>query len=251
MEAELKKIDLHIHTVPTISDADFEFSLEKLCGYVESAKIDAIAVTNHDIFDVKQFKDITAALDINVFPGIEVNLENGHVLIISDGIDLDDFCTKCELVSEKITNIGDSITVDELESIFGNLHEFLVIPHYKKKPAIKGEVFEKLEKYFSAGEVDSPKKFIRVIKDSSKLTPVLFSDARFRDEMTSYPTRQTYVDCGDLTLKSLQVCFRDKGKVVLSEKEGTALFQIFDDGQKLSTGLNILLGERSTGKNNT
>ncbi len=247
----MKKIDLHTHTVPTVSDSDFEFSLEKLRDYVVSAKIDAMAITNHDIFDVKQFTDISAALDIKVFPGIEINLENGHVLIISDGNELDDFCAKCDLISEKNTNLGDFITVEELEKIFSNLHDYLVIPHYEKRPAIKGETLEKLKKYISAGEVDSPKKFVRAIKDISKLTPVIFSDARFRDAMTSYPTRQTYVDCGQLTLKSLKACFSDKGKVALSEKEGNGLFQIFDDGQSLSTGLNILLGERSTGKTHT
>jgi len=40
-------------------------------------------------------------------------------------------------------------------------------------------------------------------------------------------------------------------KVVLSETDGNRLFQIFDDGQKLSTGLNVLLGERSSGKSFT
>ena len=247
----MKKIDLHTHTVPTISDSDFKFSLEKLCDYVASAKIDAIAITNHDIFDLKQFTEISAALDINVFPGIEVNLENGHVLIISDVTNLDDFCSKCKLVSQKIINIGDTLTVEELETIFGNLHNYLVIPHYENRPAVKGEALEKIKKYITSGEVDSPKKFVRAIKDSSKLTPVLFSDARFRDEMSRYPTRQTYVDCGDLTLNSLKACFSDKRKIALSENDGNDLFQIFDNGQKLSTGLNILLGERSTGKTHT
>lgn len=247
----MKKIDLHTHTVSTISDSDFEFSLEKLCDYIANAKIDAIAITNHDIFDLNQFKDITDALSIDVFPGIEVNLENGHVLIISDGKGLNSFSDKCKLITGKITSIGDSITVEELEVIFGNLNDYLVIPHYEKKPAIKGEVFERLKKYVTAGEVDSPKKFIRTIKDTSKITPVLFSDSRFRDSMSSFPTRQTYVDCGDLTIQSLKACFSDKNKVALSEKDGNKLFQIFDDGQKLSTGLNILLGERSTGKTHT
>lgn len=251
MEADLKKIDLHTHTVSTISDSDFEFSLENLCGYVHSSSIDAIAITNHDIFDINQFELITSVLDIKVFPGIEINLENGHVLIISDDNDLEGFSTKCDLISEKITKIGDYITIDELENIFGDLHEFLVIPHYEKKPAIKGKTFERLLKYISAGEVDSAKKFIRVIKDSSKITPVLFSDVRFREEMSRYPTRQTYVDCGDLTLNALKDSLRDKGKVALSKDDGNHLFQIFDDGQNISTGLNILIGERSTGKTHT
>ncbi|MFO7073903.1 phosphotransferase, partial [Pseudomonas aeruginosa] len=40
----------------------------------------------------------------------------------------------------------------------------------------------------------------------------------------------------------------DRTKVALSESDGNSLFQIFEDGQKLSTGLNIILGSRSSGK---
>ena len=247
----MKKIDLHIHTVSTFCDNNFDFSLEKLRGYVSSARINAIAITNHDFFDIEQFKEIASELDITVFPGIEVNLKSGQVLIIGEEEDLDDFYAKITLISEKITKVGDFITVSELKSIFGNLHKYLVIPHYEKKPAVRGEELEELRSYISAGEVDSPKKFIRTIKDTSSITPVLFSDARISNEMKNYPTRQTYVDCGELTLNSLKASFRDKGKVALSEKEGNRLFQIFDDGQRLSTGLNILLGERSTGKTYT
>jgi hypothetical protein len=36
--------------------------------------------------------------------------------------------------------------------------------------------------------------------------------------------------------------------VALSRSEGNALFQVFDDGQTLSTGLNVVLGARSSGK---
>ena len=90
-----------------------------------------------------------------------------------------------------------------------------------------------------------------VIKDIDKLTPVLFSDTRIEDEMSSYSTRQTFVDCGELTLNAIKACFQDKGKVALSSADGNKLFQVFDDGLQISTGLNVLLGERSTGKTYT
>lgn len=80
----MKKIDLHMHTVPTISDAHFTFSLEKLSEYVKSAELDAVAVTNHDLFDLQQFNEIVEKLECVVFPGIEINLDKGHVLIISE-----------------------------------------------------------------------------------------------------------------------------------------------------------------------
>ena len=87
----MKKIDFHIHTVPTISDRQFEFSLDTFKKYAEEADLDAVAITNHDFFDAAQFTTIKDALDIAVFPGIEVNLEQGHILLISDGVNLGRF----------------------------------------------------------------------------------------------------------------------------------------------------------------
>jgi hypothetical protein len=247
----LKKIDLHIHTVPSISDKGFSFNLNQLQRYVSEARLDGIAITNHNVFDGIQFRTINEAIDTTVFPGIEVSLEGGHVLIISDLADLDNFEAKAEIVSRKITQIEDRISVDELEEIFLDLNDYLVIPHYDKNPSIRGEILDRIVSYVSAGEVDSAKKFIRAIKDKVKLTPVLFSDVRICDELDKLPTRQTFIDCGEVTLGAIKVCLQDKGKVALSETDGNRLFQVFEDGQKLSTGLNVILGERSSGKTYT
>lgn len=247
----MKKIDLHIHTVRTISDSEFTFSIEEFKRYASEANLDAVAITNHDIFDKTQFLEIQDALDIAVFPGIEVNLERGHLLVISDGSDLDDFDSKTNLVSQRINGIGDSISVEVLNEIFVDLNNYLLIPHYDKKPPITGETLEKIKPYMSAGEVDSEKKFIRAIKDEAKPTPVLFSDVRIRDDLDKLPTRQTFIDCGDISLDVIKSCLRDKTKVKLSEHDGNKLWRVFENGQKLSTGLNILLGERSSGKTYT
>ncbi len=219
----MKKIDLHIHTVSTIRDRSFSFNLENLKKYVSEADLDAIAITNHDVFDGIQFRTIAETVEVVVFPGIEVNLDNGHVLIISDISDLEAFEDKTVLVAQKIAQIGDSLSVDELEEIFGDLNDYLVIPHYDKRPSIKGETLERIKSYVSAGEVDSAKKFIRAIKDEAKLTPVLFSDVRICDELDRIPTRQTFIDCDELTLNAIKACLKDKGKVALSETDGNSL----------------------------
>ena len=216
MERTLRKIDLHIHTVPTISDAHFTFSLAKLSEYVNSAELDAIAITNHDMFDFGQFSEIVKELDCIVFPGIEINLGKGHILVISENENLDEFQLKTQAVSEKITAVGDLITVDELVHIFGDLNNYLLIPHYQKRPAISGDTLDQIGKFISAGEVDSPKKFIRMAKDEAEITPVIFSDVRICEAMKKFPTRQTYIDCGDLSLKSLKYSLRDRHKVALS-----------------------------------
>lgn len=226
----MKKIDFHIHTVPTFSDSQFTFSLDTFKRYVEEANLDAVAVTNHNVFDTTQFKTITETLDIPVFPGIEVNLERGQVLIISDGENIEDFETRTNEVSRKITQPRDKISIDDLVEIFGDLRSYLVIPHYDKKPAVTGETLEGIKSYVSAGEVDSAKKFIRAIKDDTKLTPVLFSDVRIRDDLTKLPIRQTFIDCGDISLDAIKSCLRDKTKVSLTETDGNKLWQVFEDG---------------------
>lgn len=244
----MKKIDFHIHTVPTVCDADFKFELSILERYVSEADLDAIAITNHNTFDRIQFAEILAALYVPVFPGIEVTLDCGHILIVADIANLDSFEEQANQINERITHPKNNLSIDELTAVFSNLDEHLVIPHYDKKPAIKGKEFQRLKPFISCGEVDSAKKFIRAIKDDANVTPVLFSDARICGGLTPLPTRQTFVDCGELSLVALKSCMNDKRKVALSKNDGNSLFQVFDNGQKLSTGLNILLGDRSTGK---
>lgn len=247
----MRKIDLHIHTVASVSDSAFTFSLENLQKYVSTAQVDAIAITNHDLFDKAQYLSIKSAIDATVFPGIEITLRTGHVLIIDSGNTLDDFDQKCSQISQLVNAADDTVSIRQLIDAFDDLSKYLVIPHYEKKPAVHSDELAALMPYVSAGEVDSPKKFIRTFKDESKLCPVLFSDCRISEALDTFPTRQTYIDCGEITLNAVKLCFQDRHKIALSPSDGNRLFQIFDNGQQLSTGLNILMGARSSGKTHT
>jgi ABC-type dipeptide/oligopeptide/nickel transport system ATPase component len=247
----LKTIDLHIHTIPTISDSDFAFDLNALANYIKTCSVDGIAVTNHNIFDLNQYREIEKCLEIPVYPGVEINIENGHLLLISDICDLSDFQSKCLELSRRIVKKEDSIKASELKTIFGDLNRYLLIPHYDKDPALSESALLELRPFISAGEVNSPKKFIYCIKDPDSLVPVYFSDCRFESKLGEFPTRKTFINCGDMTFNAIKSCLRDKSKVFLSLDEGRRTFQIFSDGQKLSTGLNVIIGERSTGKSFT
>jgi len=246
----VKKIDFHIHTVPTVSDSDFVFSIDTLKRYAQQSGLNAIAITNHNVFDATQFRLIQDEIPIVVFPGIEITVGSGHLLLISDGNDLADFDSRCQQISAAIQTT-DSVSVTEMSSVFGDLSGYMLFPHYEKGPSIKGQDLVDLLPYICAGEVDSAKKFIRAIKDDSKLCPVLFSDSRMYEGLKNFPSRQTYVDCGEISFEALRACIRNKGKVFLSREDGNQLFQVFDDGQHISTGLNVLLGDRSTGKTKT
>lgn len=247
----MKKIDFHIHTISTPSDSSFSFSLSQLKEYIHSTEIDAIAITNHNMFDVNQFKTILESINISVFPGIEINLENGHLLLISDGTELSDFTSRCEEVTQRIVSPEDSISTKELNEIFIDLTQYILIPHYDKKPEISKAAIDELSEYITAGEVNSPKKFVYCMKNNDSLVPVYFSDSRIKSDFKKFPARQTFISCGDVTFGTIKSCFRDKSKVSLSPQDGYLLFSIFEDGQELSTGLNVIVGERSSGKSYT
>jgi Fe-S cluster assembly ATPase SufC len=247
----LKKIDFHIHTVKSVSDRHFEFDIESLKEYVDLLKIDCIAITNHNLFDKIQFEEICKELQIKVFPGIEIDLEGGHLLLISENDILDDFTLKCQKVKDLIPTKDDSISYEQLIQIFPNLKDYLLIPHYDKKPNIKPITLEKLGENIIAGEVTSLRKFKTCVKEADKLTPLIFSDCRFVENMSSYPTRQTYIDVEDTTLNAIKGCLYDKTKVFLSKEDGNDFFQATDDGIMLSTSLNVIVGGRSSGKTYT
>lgn len=81
----VKKIDFHIHTLPKSNNKDeqFDFSLEWLKNYLKEAKLDAIAITNHNSFSRENFKLInTEVSSVRVFPGMELDLVYGHTNLV-------------------------------------------------------------------------------------------------------------------------------------------------------------------------
>ena len=252
----MKKCDLHVHTIKGVSDSAFDFSIDVLKGYVHTLNIDVIAITNHNLFDYGNYMSVVNELASTiVLPGIEVDLEGGHILLIAnnDG-DIMEFVSKCDAVKNKIRTPQDSLTLKEFQSIFSDLSKYLLIPHYDKTPELPKPIIEILGEYILAGEVSSIKKFLSMQKNAEeRLTPVLFSDFRFKQGVmpSDYPIRQTFLEVNEVDVASLKMCLRDKTKVQLSEKDGNELFQVFSNGQMISTGLNIMYGKRSTGKSFT
>lgn len=248
----MKKIDLHTHTVSTVSDYDFTFDIEKVKEYVDKLKIDALAITNHNVFDMNQYNQIKNSLTIPVFPGIEIDLDGGHLLLITDidEFELSNFDEKCKKVSELIKTKDDYITLSQFHIIFpeNELSKYILIPHYDKSPEIKQETIKALHPHITSGEVGSVPKFKRLLKEPNGLTPVLFSDMRFRSDLKDFPTRHIFVDLKEISLAGIKSCLADKTKISLTKESGNDFFQATDDGLELSTGLNIILGERSSGK---
>ncbi|GAB4448518.1 MAG: hypothetical protein Fur0028_03570 [Bacteroidales bacterium] len=246
----MKKIDLHTHTISTISDSPFDFDISKVKEYVEKLRIDALAITNHNLFDLNQYLQIKDSLTITVFPGIEIDLEGGHLLVItdSDDFEISNFDEKCKQVSALIKTNTDTLTIAQFKSIFTELHKYILIPHYDKSPEINEATILELHPHITAGEVASIPKFRRMMKKQEGLTPVLFSDMRFSGSLVDFPTKHTFVDLKEISIAGIKSCFADKSKISLTKESGNDFFQATDDGLILSTGLNIILGGRSSGK---
>lgn len=252
----MKKCDLHIHTIASVTDRSFTFSMGALKEYVNVRKLDVIAITNHNLFDRSQYENIKAVLiDTTVLPGIEIDVDGGHVLLITDpgSENLDDFESKCNQVTPLITNQTDTIAFNVLQGIFHDFSKYLIVPHTDKEPALPKPTIASFGSPVKIGEVGSHKKFVSAIKNDVGYTPVLFSDFRASTDAdtSNFPVRQTYIDIQDVSVGTLKISLSDKAKVGLAPTDGHNLFTCLSDGQCLSTGLNILLGKRSSGKTYT
>ena len=252
----MKKVDLHIHTISTVKDRSFTFDINVLEDYVLSQKIDVIAITNHNVFDRNQYEQICLQLPTTiVLPGIEIDIDGGHALFIadSDKKSLDAFEAICNQIPPLVKSQDDTIPFDQVQNLFHCFDDYLVVPHYDKEPKLPNETISKFGANIFTGEVCSVKKFVSALKTPNSLVPVLFSDFRVEtlqyDEI--YPNRQIYIDINDVTVNSLKLCLRDKNKVGLAPTDGHNLFQWSTSGLCLSTGLNIILGKRSSGKTHT
>jgi hypothetical protein len=244
----MKAIDLHIHTIHTILDFDFTFDISKLEEYVSSESLKCIAITNHNMFDKSNYELIKNKLNIIVLPGIEVSLEKGHILVIGNIIDADRLEKQSSLMRQYIIDEHSYLTYEQFLEIFNNYKDYLLIPHYAKKPYIPLDVINKFGKEIIVGEVSSAKKWFSLKKKTDKLIPVLFSDIRIRSELKNYPGTHLYIDCDDFTIGGLKNSLRDRNKISLSNTLVDEEFQINPEGTMASLGLNILIGKRSTGK---
>ena len=178
----MKKIDLHIHTIKTdLDDHSFSFSMKKLIEYIQTCKIDCIAITNHNCFNLAQFSDIEKELNsigVQVLPGIEISIgqNGGHLLCLADN-NYDGFFDKCCEVN-RINNSGEWLSFDQLSSIFKPMNNYVWIPHIDKDPAINKNILGKMKEYIFAGEVSSIKKFLYYSKSKTDYTLNLSTKSR-------------------------------------------------------------------------
>lgn len=113
------------------------------------------------------------------------------------------------------------------------------------------QIIKKFGKNITCGEVDSIKKFCTLKKQEDDLVPILSSDVRIKKDLDIFPTRHTFLDIDDTTLKSIKYGLMDKTRVYITESKNENEFIFTQDGLVASTKLNVIIGKRSSGKTHT
>lgn len=248
---------MHIHTVASaVKDAPFEFDIEKLVSYVTNESLDAIAITNHDLFDALQFNEIVNRFNelkirTKVFPGVEIDIENGHMLYITDPKNIEDLRNSCNLLRKEILTENDSIKFEKFIELFPSYSNALLIPHGEgKRPILHNDIVKKFGEHISSVEVQNQKKFMIIKNSKDTRTPLLFSDVRISNQLEVNPKRCTFVDIEDISILALKATLTDKSKVYINNRlEREELFVVDNIGTEASVGLNVVLGAaRATGK---
>lgn len=172
-----------------------------------------------------------------------------HLLVIADPSNAADFSERCREIQSAVTSPTEYVSVEQFMEILPNLSQYLLIPHMDKSPNVDDYTLSMLGDYIACGEVGSIKKFVYFQKDEKMPMPVYFSDCRLTDG-GELPVRATYIDTEDTSLESIKLCLQDKTKVSLSDENGSMRFWALPY-LPLSTGLNVIMGGRSSGKSYT
>ncbi len=146
------KIDIHTHTkkcktgdAPTRDVTPIVF-----CEKIQSTEVGIVAITNHNVFDLKQYNEIIDNIKGTclVWPGIELDImdgaNRGHLLVIVSPSAAEDFAYAVDTLC--IGSTADNFTTT-IELVLEHFECFgpLYVAHYKqKKPAITDSAIESL-----------------------------------------------------------------------------------------------------------
>ncbi len=146
------KIDLHTHTkkCKTGDARTREVTPNVFCNTLLSTEVGIVAITNHNAFDLVQFKEIEEGVnqDIQVWPGIELDViednSRGHLLVIVSPAKAEAFADVVESITDGTTPNNFTTSISEVLEKFESF-EPLYIAHYERKtPNISDTALEEL-----------------------------------------------------------------------------------------------------------
>ncbi|MFD1400199.1 AAA family ATPase [Lacticaseibacillus suilingensis] len=254
----MKAIDFHIHTEPDPNkDTPFTFSQGWLDKYVENSALDAIAITNHNLFDKEQFLNIVTRTQCDVFPGMEVSLDEGHVLIISNNTEdvLAEFSHASSSISQLNLGASTGISIDQFITFFPSWKNSILAFEISKSNSMR--IPNALRDAVCVGGVSSSNRFQRELALGSEV-PVLFSDSHAsedepnskRSDIVSLYPKHTFIECDTTEFEDIKRALKQKKTVGVNPDLVRNVYDIMVDNSPLrvSTGLNLIVGRRGSGK---
>ncbi len=163
------KIDIHTHTKKCKSgDAPTrDVSPEVFREKVLATDVRIIAITNHNHFDLAQYREIAAELgqDAQVWPGIEIDVceqsTRGHLLVIVSPDSADNFAATVDQLTADSIPDNFSASINEVHSAFDYLGP-LYVAHYKqKKPSISDAGIAELE-----SKTSNPRRVVKEVTNA-------------------------------------------------------------------------------------
>ena len=255
-------IDLHCHTKkckhgdPTSRDVTRDRFIEK----VNCAHVGAVAITNHNTFDLEQF-NLFKNDDFLVWPGVEldvigVNGNEGHCIVIVSPLEVDCFDKQIKAMTAGFNPDEYKISLKDLCD-FADCFNSIVMCHYGKDHSLTEDTIRELKKNLGKTPLYlEPSNLVAVgIFLAHNLDSLIGSDVKDWDvyEKYSFPELKVDIDTYEHFLllikkdKEIIKTFVDKKK-----KDAFDITPFEDKTQKISIQLyndtNVIIGGKASGK---
>lgn len=259
------RIDLHCHTkaIKKGDGAGRNVTPELFRSKIEDADVKIVGVTNHNAFDIEQYKTLVNTVKeiCLVWPGVEIDvLEPGskrwHLIVVANPKQV----TQFSLCVDELFNGKDlnecTQTLDDIYNAFKDLDVIYIAHYYQKKPAMPPADEEKLYRL-----VDEPHRIFKETSNESSMSVfanysynvLVGSDVKDWNsyEKSSFSELKLPVDSFE------QFCLlakRDENvvKTLLNKKDSKHLIAHPTDKVNLSVqiyaDMNIIFGQKGTGK---
>lgn len=261
------KIDIHAHTKrckagdPTTRDV----APEAFCEAVLSTDVRIVAITNHNVFDLQQYREIEnhIAGDAQVWPGVELDVEqqggSGHLLVIVSPKSCEEFDAQLRGLTSTATPDTFAVTIEAVVEAFDYLGPLYIAHYRQKEPNISEETLSQL-----LATTANPARVIREVANSisagiyvSHGYPSIYGSdvrdwAKYESDAEQLPDLRLPVDSFEHFCLLLE---KDQNTIntALDSKTSELLpLSPFEDGALLNlrifNDINVVFGPKGTGK---
>lgn len=148
------KIDIHAHTKATKSgdSPKRNINAEKFAEIIEQTNVAILAITNHNHFDIEQYREFTIATEgkCQIWPGVEIDVHSddgcGHLLVIVNPKKADLLSDTMQRLLTGTTEDKLILTIDEVAQSFKQLDAIYVAHYHSKTPDLSDDALIKLGK---------------------------------------------------------------------------------------------------------